>query len=107
MAETVDPSGSTTTSKTPNPESGNLFTMVSDSNTSFPLMVEKHQGKNYREWAQSIKLMVNGKGRLCYLTREITRPASTNVTAIHKWQSENSMVTAWLINSMVPSIKKT
>ena len=58
--------------------------MVSDSNTFFPLVVAKLQGKNYRDWAQSIKLMVDGKGKLGYLTEEITRPASTNVAATQK-----------------------
>lgn len=74
-------------------------------NSSFPLTVEKLDGKNYREWAQSIKLIIDGKGRLGYLTGETKMP--TDAALLQRWRSENSMVTAWLVNSMKPSIGKT
>ncbi|XP_057948387.1 uncharacterized protein LOC131144058 [Malania oleifera] len=75
-------------------------------NTAFPLSVEKLNGKNFCEWAQSIKLVIKGKGRLGYLTGERRKLDSTDVAALQKWRSENSMVTAWLVNSMQPSIGK-
>ena len=106
MAE-PDPSGSTITSETHNAESSNHSTMVTESNTSFPLTVEKFNGQNYREWAQSIKLLIDEKEKFGYLSGGIAKPASTYVAASLRWQSENSMVTAWLVNSMVSSVKKT
>ncbi|XP_057951158.1 uncharacterized protein LOC131145973 [Malania oleifera] len=75
-------------------------------NTAFPLSVEKLNGKNFLEWAQSIKLVIEGKWRLGYLTGERKKPATTDIAALQKLKAENSMVTAWLINSMKPSIGK-
>lgn len=76
-------------------------------NSSFQLMVEKFNGKNYREWTQSVKLVVNGKGKMEYLIGETIKPASTNASAVQQWSSENSMVMAWLVNSMLSAIEKT
>lgn len=42
-----------------------------------------------------------------YLLEEITKPDSTNTSALQRWSSENSIVIAWLINSMKPIIGKT
>ena len=102
-----NPGGSTTTSDSYTSVSGEVSTMMTETHSSFPLSIEKLHGKNYCEWAQSIKLMIAGRGKFGYLSGEITKPASTDVPASMKWQSENSMVTAWLVNSMVPSVKKT
>lgn len=43
------------------------------------LIVEKLHGKNFREWAQSIKLAIDGKGKLGYLTGETKQPKSADV----------------------------
>lgn len=75
-------------------------------NSSFQFSVEKFNGSNFLEWAQSIKLVIDGKGKLGYLTGETKKPSSTDAS-LQKWKSENSMVTAWLVNSMKPSIGKT
>ncbi|RVW74527.1 hypothetical protein CK203_053785 [Vitis vinifera] len=37
-------------------------------NSPLHLTVEKLNGKNYREWAQAIKLVIDGKGKLGFLT---------------------------------------
>ena len=78
-----------------------------DSTTRPTNSVEKLNGKNFREWAQSVKLVIDGKGKLGYLTDETKKPASTNAASLQKCKSENSMVTARLVNSMKPSIGKT
>ena len=75
--------------------------------STFQLTVEKFDGKNYRQWAQSIKLVIEGKGKLGYLTGETTKPTSSARAALQKWRSENLMVTAWLVNSMKPVIGRT
>ncbi|KAL9420128.1 hypothetical protein AB3S75_037830 [Citrus x aurantiifolia] len=66
----------------------------------------KLNGKNYLEWAQSIKLVVDGKGRLGYITGETKEPKKTDPTW-KTWKSENSLVMSWLINSMEVSIGRT
>lgn len=43
--------------------------------------------------------------KLGYLNGEVKAPSSTDAK-YKKWRSENSMVTAWLINSMEPTIGK-
>ncbi|XP_057965332.1 uncharacterized protein LOC131155901 [Malania oleifera] len=75
--------------------------------SSLLLSMERLNGKNFCEWAQSIKLVIDGKGKLGYPTSEKKKPASTDATTLQKWKSKNSMVTAWLVNSMKPSIGKT
>ena len=76
-------------------------------NSPLHLTVEKLKGKNYREWAQAIKLVIDGKGKLGFLTGETWRPPPTDVAASQKWRSENSFITSCLINSMKPAIGKT
>ena len=75
-------------------------------NSPLHLAVEKLNGKNYREWAQTIKLIINGKGKLGFLTGKTRRPPPTDAVASQKWQSENSFITSCLINSMKPVIGK-
>ena len=83
--------------------SGNL-----NGSESFPMQLTGHKlnGKNYLEWAQSIKLVVDGKGRLGYITGETKEPEKTDPTW-KTWKSENSLVMSWLINSMEVSIGRT
>ena len=76
-------------------------------NSPLHLTVEKLNGKNYREWAQAIKLVIDQKGKLGFLTGETRRLPPTDVVASQKWRSENSFITSCLINSMKPSIGKT
>ena len=46
-------------------------------NSPLHLTIEKLNGKNYREWAQAIKLVIDGKGKLGFLTGETRRPPPT------------------------------
>ena len=40
-------------------------------NSPLYLTIEKLNGKNYREWAQAIKLVIDGKGKLGLLTSRL------------------------------------
>ncbi|RVW92107.1 hypothetical protein CK203_037045 [Vitis vinifera] len=42
------------------------------------LTIEKLNGKNYREWVQAIKLVIDEKGKLGFLTDETRRPPPTD-----------------------------
>ena len=81
-----------------------LFNNPRNSN-SVHLTIHKLNGKNYVKWAQSIKLVIDGKGKLGHLTGEVKKPivGDTNMKA---WKSENSLIITWLINSMEPTIGK-
>lgn len=76
-------------------------------NSPLHLTIEKLNGKNYREWAHAIKLVIDRKGKLGFLIGETRRPPPTDVVASQKWRSENSFITSCLINSMKPAIGKT
>ncbi|WKA05071.1 hypothetical protein VitviT2T_023056 [Vitis vinifera] len=76
-------------------------------NSPLHLAIEKLNGKNCKEWAQAIKLIIDGKGKLGFLTGETQRPSPTDAVASQKWQSENSFITSCSINSMKPAIGKT
>ena len=73
--------------------------------STLQITFHKLNGNNYLEWSQSVKLAVDGRGKLGYLTGEVTKPASDDPT-FTVWRSENSLVTAWLLNSMEASIAK-
>ena len=75
------------------------------SSNSLQLTVNKLNGKNYLEWAQTVKLVIDGKGKLGHLTGEVKKPVN-NDPHLKSWRSENSLVIAWLINSMESSIGK-
>ena len=71
------------------------------------LTIEKLNGKNYREWVQAIKLVIDEKGKLGFLIDETRRPPPTDAATSKKWRSENSFITSCLINSMKLAIGKT
>lgn len=62
-------------------------------------------GKNYLEWSQSVKLVLNGRGKLGYITGEEKQPGEKD-SSFRKWRLENSLVRAWLFNSMEAAIAK-
>lgn len=68
----------TADSITSDAESVPTMSSIGMDSSSFQLTVEKLNEKNYRVWAQSIKLVVDGKGKLGYLTGEKKQPTETN-----------------------------
>lgn len=109
MAENMEHSKESTTTEPVNSKVESLSTMSPSGldHLSFQFTVEKLNGKNYREWAQSINLIIDGKWKQGYLTGEKKKPATTDTVHLNRWQSENSMATAWMVNSMIPAIGKT
>ncbi|KAK3039592.1 hypothetical protein RJ639_029291 [Escallonia herrerae] len=75
------------------------------SQLSFQLTSHKLTGKNYLKWAQSVKLAIDGRGKLGHLTRDVRLPAAAD-PSLSVWRSENSLIIALLINSMEPTIGK-
>ncbi|XP_059284069.1 uncharacterized protein LOC132037556 [Lycium ferocissimum] len=73
------------------------------SHLSFQLTSHKLNGKNYLEWAQSVRLAIDGRGKLGHLTGETKKPKPGD-PKMNAWRSENSMVIAWLLNSMEAAI---
>ena len=62
-------------------------------------------GENFLRWAQSVKFFVSGRGKIGLLdgTRKPLKPGDEGYQT---WHAENSMLMAWLINSMEPEISQ-
>ena len=75
------------------------------SGSSLQITIHKLNGKYYLEWSQLIKLAIDGRRKLGYLTGEVKKPVATDLS-FKVWHSENSLVTAWLLNSMEVAIAK-
>nr|KJB60833.1 hypothetical protein B456_009G327600 [Gossypium raimondii] len=61
--------------------------------------------ENYLEWSQSVKLTIDGCGKLGHLTGDVKQP-QVGDPKMSKWRLENYMIIVWLINSMEVSIGK-
>ena len=61
-------------------------------------------GKNYLKWSQLIRTVLKGKGKISHLMgtgRNLGDPK------FEAWEEEDSMIMAWLWNSMTPEISDT
>ncbi|XP_073307164.1 uncharacterized protein [Primulina huaijiensis] len=84
---------------------GSVATFSDSDISSIQITTQKLNGRNYLQWAQSVKIVICGRGKLGYLTGELKPPTQSDPT--HKnWLVENSIVLAWLINSMEPEISR-
>ena len=94
-------------SKTQNTPSSSSMEISQPSTVHSSMLITRHRltGQNFLEWAQSVKLAIDGKGRLGYLTGEVKQP-KVGDEGYTIWRSENSLVMAWLLNSMEASIAK-
>lgn len=77
-----------------------------DNQNSLQITIHKLNGQNFLQWSQSIKMYLRGRGRLGYLTGSVTTPDVAD-PSYAKWEAENSLIMAWLINSMEVDIGKT
>ncbi|KAJ1441014.1 Gag-polypeptide of LTR copia-type [Sesbania bispinosa] len=77
-----------------------------DLNPSIQITQHELNGLNFREWYQSVLLVIKGKGKMGYLTGTFAAPPITE-PSYSNWDAENSIVMAWLINSMEPKIGST
>ncbi|EOY17116.1 Cysteine-rich RLK (RECEPTOR-like protein kinase) 8 [Theobroma cacao] len=82
--------------------------VISTVGETHSLQITQHKlnGANFLEWSQSVMLVIRGKGKLSYLTGTKVTPKE-GAAGHSTWESENSMVMAWLINSMEPKIDQT
>ncbi|KAK3015319.1 hypothetical protein RJ639_006167 [Escallonia herrerae] len=71
-----------------------------------PIMSHKLDGKNFLQWSRSVLLVIRGRGKMGYSTVEIHLPALGDSTYAN-WELNNSIVMAWLINSMESHISRT
>jgi hypothetical protein len=68
---------------------------------SHPIQISTIQlnGENFRHWSQPVRMYIRGRGKIGYLTGEKKEPAPEDPT-YSTWDTKNSMVMTWLVNSM-------
>ena len=103
MAETTSTQSSATTQTTTLPPSS--LTSAIDTH-SVHITQHRLNGTNFRDWFQSVLLVIQGKGKTEYLDGAYPQP-SPDAINYGTWVAENSIVMAWLINSMEPKIGRT
>ena len=54
---------------------------------------------NFLRWSQLVHMYIRGRGKIGYLNGETKAPQKEDPTYA-KWDAENSMIMAWLVNSM-------
>lgn len=60
----------------------------------------------YLTWARSTRLLIQGRGLEGYLTGEAKKPARGE-SGVTQWEMENSIVLAFLLNTMTPSVARS
>ena len=80
---------------------------VTHSSVHSSMIITGHRlnGRNFLEWSQSVKLAINGRGKLGFLTGEV-KARKEEEEGYATRRPENSLITAWLLNSMEASIAK-
>ncbi|GAV60583.1 UBN2_3 domain-containing protein, partial [Cephalotus follicularis] len=61
---------------------------------------------NFLQWSQSVLLVIRGRGKMGYITGKVQQP-DVNDPIYENWELNNSIVMAWLINSMESHIRRT
>lgn len=64
----------------------------------------KLDGKNYLKWSQLIRTILKGKGKISHLSGTGPKQGDPGFEA---WDEEDSMIMAWLWNSMMPEVSDT
>ncbi|GAV56478.1 UBN2_3 domain-containing protein [Cephalotus follicularis] len=74
--------------------------------SSLQITSHKLNGKKFLQWSQSVLLVIRGRGKIRYITGKFQQPDVNNPT-YENWDLNNSIVMAWLINSMESHISRT
>ncbi|KAJ1382416.1 Gag-polypeptide of LTR copia-type [Sesbania bispinosa] len=61
-----------------------------------PITGYKLNGQNYIQWARSVRIFLQGKGKEDYITGNAKEPEKEDPTH-QKWKLENSLVMSWLL----------
>lgn len=54
---------------------------------------------NFQRWSQSVRMYIRGRGKIGYLTGDV-KALEISDPSYGVWDAENSMIMAWLVNSM-------
>ncbi|GAV58400.1 UBN2_3 domain-containing protein [Cephalotus follicularis] len=74
--------------------------------SSLQITSHKRNGNFFLRWSQSVLLVIQGKGKIEYITGKVQQP-DVNDPIYENWELNNSIVMTWLINSMELHISHT
>ncbi|XP_062015474.1 uncharacterized protein LOC133732032 [Rosa rugosa] len=77
----------------------------SSSNDHGPIAPEKLDNTNFISWSKHAKLNITGRGKLGYLTGKKKAPSEEDEEGYEIWVEEDSLVQAWLFNSMHKDVR--
>jgi hypothetical protein len=84
--------------------------ILSGDNPSLNISPVKLDGSNYLAWFRSCLLFIKARGLQGYITGDKKQPKAKDPamsdSTYNQWESENSLVMSWLINSMQPHIAR-
>ena len=84
---------------------GTKFSIAFNDNPSLQISPVKLDATNYLAWLRSCLLSIQATWLQGYINNGKRRPDDIN-SAVHKWDSENSLIMSWLINSMQPQLAR-
>ncbi|XP_072071933.1 uncharacterized protein [Arachis hypogaea] len=99
----INPEQKENTTPTPSDLKSEQRILVSGDSHSVQITTFRLNGSNYLRWSQSVQMYIRGRGKIGYLTGERSQPNITD-SQYHVWDTENSMVMTWLVNSMEEDI---
>ncbi|XP_028752063.1 uncharacterized protein LOC114711801 [Neltuma alba] len=102
----MDPPGGSPAQVSGSTNATSVSTINVDS-SSIAFVSEKLIGRNYREWAQAMRLAIGGRGKLGLITGESTAPSDPKSSKMQQWLTDNSLMCSWLINATSPSLKRS
>ena len=71
--------------------------------SSLQITTHKLNGKNFLQWLRATQMVICGRRKIGYVHDTIKKPKETNPT-FHIWDANNSIIIAWLMNSMEENI---
>eukprot|EP00252_Welwitschia_mirabilis_P002409 TRINITY_DN1235_c0_g1_i6.p1 TRINITY_DN1235_c0_g1~~TRINITY_DN1235_c0_g1_i6.p1 ORF type:complete len:1428 (+),score=264.56 TRINITY_DN1235_c0_g1_i6:585-4868(+) len=80
--------------------------LPSSDSASLLISPVKLDGTNYLAWARSCTLFIKSRGLQGYINGKKRKP-DEDAAEFDQWDSENSLVMSWLINSMKPEISRS
>ena len=71
--------------------------------SSLQITTHKLNGKNFLQWLRATQMVICGRRKIGYVHDTIKKPKETDPT-FHIWDANNSIIIAWLVNSMEENI---
>jgi hypothetical protein len=71
-----------------------------------PNDVKLEGSKNYLSWSRRVRVLLGGKGVEHYLEETCVEPVDKLGTEWRTWHTTNSVIVAWLLASMSPTVSK-